>query len=129
MDLKIESFVVFVYVFRSLQNMLQVLKYMSWMSFLKYSSEIFVALEFHNLNLTCEDQMQGKTFVLQTPASELRLPFHKPHHYHVFSTIHIITMKMNNINNNKNQKSIDSDNILTVCPLSGVHVGHRIYNT
>ncbi|PVD26127.1 hypothetical protein C0Q70_13795 [Pomacea canaliculata] len=44
---------------RSLQNMLQVLKYMSWMSFLKYSSEIFVALEFHNLNLTCEDQMQG----------------------------------------------------------------------
>lgn len=96
MDLKIESFVVFVCVFRSLQNMLQVLKYMSWMSFLKYSSEIFVALEFHNLNLTCEDQMQGKTFVLQTPAFKLRLPYHKPNHYHVFSTIHIIPVKRNN---------------------------------
>ncbi|KAK7477475.1 hypothetical protein BaRGS_00031299 [Batillaria attramentaria] len=44
---------------RTTQNMLEFLQYLSWVSIHKYSSEIVVANEFHNLNLTCDEQLQG----------------------------------------------------------------------
>ncbi|XP_070210258.1 ATP-binding cassette sub-family G member 5-like [Littorina saxatilis] len=44
---------------RTLQNMSEVLQYLSWASVHKYASEIVVANEFHNLNLTCEEKLQG----------------------------------------------------------------------
>lgn len=44
---------------RTSQNMVQLLQYLSWVSVHKYSSEIVVANEFHNLNLTCDEQLQG----------------------------------------------------------------------
>lgn len=44
---------------RSLQNMVGIMRYLSWASIHKYASEIVVANEFHKLNLTCEEQLQG----------------------------------------------------------------------
>nr|KAG5692504.1 hypothetical protein BaRGS_018709 [Batillaria attramentaria] len=35
------------------------LQYLGWASIHKYASEIVVANEFHNLNLTCDVTMQG----------------------------------------------------------------------
>nr|KAG5692505.1 hypothetical protein BaRGS_018710 [Batillaria attramentaria] len=44
---------------RSLQQMPQFLKELGWSSILKYASEIVVVNEFHNLNLTCKETIQG----------------------------------------------------------------------
>ncbi|KAL8623868.1 hypothetical protein ACOMHN_002196 [Nucella lapillus] len=35
------------------------IQYLSWASIHKYASEIVVANEFHHLNLTCDEEMQG----------------------------------------------------------------------
>ena len=40
--------------------MIVVLQHLSWVSVHKYSSEIVVANEFRNLNLTCDEKLQGK---------------------------------------------------------------------
>ncbi|XP_067682300.1 ATP-binding cassette sub-family G member 5-like [Haliotis asinina] len=40
---------------RTLDNLPEPLKWLSWGTIQKYASEIYVANEFHNLNLTCED--------------------------------------------------------------------------
>ncbi|XP_025105777.1 LOW QUALITY PROTEIN: ATP-binding cassette sub-family G member 5-like [Pomacea canaliculata] len=44
---------------RASQNMVSILQLLSWVSVHKYSSEILVVNEFHQLNLTCNDAIQG----------------------------------------------------------------------
>ena len=45
--------------------MIGVLQYLSWVSVHKYSSEIVVANEFHKLNLTCDEKLQGKHIIVE----------------------------------------------------------------
>ena len=63
------------YVLRSLQNMSEILQYLSWATVYKYASEIVVANEFHNLNLTCEEQLQGKFADCRERAAEKTVRF------------------------------------------------------
>lgn len=47
--------IIFVSFTRSLQNMLAFFQTISWANIFKYSSEIFMANEFHQLEFTCDE--------------------------------------------------------------------------
>ena len=51
------------------------MQYVSWASIQKYASEIVVVNEFHQLNLTCEEQLQGEFSVSQIPGNRHKIYF------------------------------------------------------